>query len=75
MAGCAISVALFIAAMDLLLKAGGMQCRCPKAEDSPRHPACRAYHGQCDGDDSIYTGDTVDLERIGKDGNMVTPSV
>lgn len=42
MAGCVISVALFIAAMDLLLKAGGIQCRCPKAEDSPRHPACRA---------------------------------
>ncbi len=40
MAGCTISVALFIAAMNLLLKAGGMQCRGPKAIDSTRHPAC-----------------------------------
>ncbi len=30
MAECTISVALFIAAMNLLLKAGGMQCRGPK---------------------------------------------
>ncbi len=43
MAGCTISVALFIAAMNLLLKAGGMQCRGPKADDGTRHPACRAF--------------------------------
>lgn len=33
MAGCTISVVLFIAAMNLLLKLGGMQCRGPKADD------------------------------------------
>lgn len=43
MAGCTISVALFIAAMNLLLKAGGMQCRGPKADDGMRHPACRVF--------------------------------
>lgn len=43
MAGCTISVALFVAAMNLLLKAGGMQCKGPMAEDGIRHPACRAF--------------------------------
>lgn len=43
MAGCTISVVLFIAAMNLLLKAGQTQCRGPKAEDGTRHPACRAF--------------------------------
>lgn len=43
MAGCMISVTLFIAAMNLLLKAGGMECRGSKADDGIRHPACRAF--------------------------------
>lgn len=43
MAGCTISVTLFIAAMNLLLTAGATQCRGPKAEDGIRHPACRAF--------------------------------
>ncbi len=43
MAGSTISVALFIAAMNLLLKAGGMQCRGPKADNVTRHPASRAF--------------------------------
>jgi hypothetical protein len=43
MAGCTISVSLFIAAMNLLLKAGGMQCRGPKADDGTKHPTCRAF--------------------------------
>ncbi len=43
MAGCTISVALFIAAMNLLLKAGGLQCRGPKADDGTRHHACHAF--------------------------------
>lgn len=43
MAGCTISVTLFIAAMNLLLTAGATQCRGPKAEDGTRHPACRAF--------------------------------
>ena len=43
MAGCTISVVLFVAAMNLLLKAAGMQCRGPKADDDTRHPSCRAF--------------------------------
>lgn len=43
MAGCTISVVLFVAAMNLLLKAAGMQCRGPKANDDTRHPSCRAF--------------------------------
>lgn len=43
MAGCTISVTLFIAAMNLLLTAAATQCRGPKAEDGTRHPACRAF--------------------------------
>ncbi len=38
-----ISVALFIVAMNLLLKAGGMQCRGLKADDGSRHLTCRAF--------------------------------
>ena len=43
MAGCTVSVVLFIAAMNLLLMAGEMQCRGLKADDGTRHPACRAF--------------------------------
>ena len=43
MAGCTISVVLFVAAMNLLLKAVATQCRGPKANDNTRHPACRAF--------------------------------
>lgn len=43
MAGCTNSVALFIAAMNVLLTAGAMQCRGLKADDSTRHPACQAF--------------------------------
>lgn len=58
MAGCTISMVLFIAAMNLLLRARGTQCRGPKTDDGTRHP-----------------GDTVDPERTGKFGEMVTPTV
>ncbi len=75
MAGCTISVALFIAAMNLLLKAGGMQCRGPKADDGTRHPACRAFMDDVTVMTPSIQGFTVDLERTGKDGNMVTPAV
>lgn len=43
MAGCTISVSLFVAAMNLLLKAGESQCKGPIAGDGTRHPACRAF--------------------------------
>lgn len=43
MAGCTVSVVLFVAAMNLLLDAGRTQCRGPKAVDGTRHPACRAF--------------------------------
>ncbi|XP_077352497.1 uncharacterized protein prkg2l isoform X1 [Festucalex cinctus] len=43
MAGCTISVSLFVAAMNLLLKAGESQCKGPTALDDTRHPACRAF--------------------------------
>lgn len=43
MAGCTISVVLFIAAMNLLLTVGAIQCRGPKADDGTRHPTCRAF--------------------------------
>lgn len=43
MAGCTISVVLFVAAMNLLLKAAGMQCRGPKADDDTRHPSWGAF--------------------------------
>lgn len=42
MAGCTLSVALFVAAMKLLLKARRMPCQGPKADDGTRHPACKA---------------------------------
>ena len=43
MAGCTVSVILFVAAMNMLLKAGEKQCRGPKAVDGTRHPPCRAF--------------------------------
>ena len=29
--------------MNLMLKAGEMECRGPQAEDGTRHPSCRAF--------------------------------
>lgn len=43
MAGCTISVALFVAAMNLLLKVGGKQCKGPVADDNTRLSACLAF--------------------------------
>ena len=43
MAGCTVSVILFVAAMNMLLKAGLSQCRGPKADDGTRHPSYRAF--------------------------------
>ena len=43
MAGCTISVVLFVTAMNLILCAGTSQCRGPKSHDGIRHPSCRAF--------------------------------
>lgn len=43
MAGCTISVVLFIMAMNLIIKGGEQQCKGPKANNGTRHPPCRAF--------------------------------
>lgn len=42
MAGCTISMALFVAEMNLLFKVGEKQCKGPVANDSTIFPACLA---------------------------------
>lgn len=43
MAGCTVSVILFVVAMNLILKVGGAQCKGPVVVDSTRLPECRAF--------------------------------
>ena len=43
MAGCTISVTLFITAMNVMLKEAGKECRGPKSLDGVLHPSCRAF--------------------------------
>lgn len=69
-----ISMVLFVAAMNLLLKAGGMQCRGTKADDDTRHPACRAFMDDIT-DDSIDPRNTVDPKLAEEDGYMVTDAI
>ncbi|KAL0146783.1 hypothetical protein M9458_057912, partial [Cirrhinus mrigala] len=42
-AKCTISMTLFVAAMNLLLKVGEKQCKGPVADDDTRLPACLAF--------------------------------
>lgn len=43
MAGCTVSVALFVAAMNLLLEVEGMQWKAPVVYYGTRRPACKAF--------------------------------
>ena len=43
MAGCTISVILFIAAMNILLAEAVKECKGPEASCGTRHPPCRAF--------------------------------
>lgn len=43
MAGCTISVALFVTAMNLLYKVEGKQWKAPVVYYDTRGPACRAF--------------------------------
>lgn len=43
MAGCTVSVILFVAAMNILLKEAAKECRGPVADNGTRHPPCRAF--------------------------------
>ena len=43
MAGCTVSVILFVAAMNILLEEAGKECRGPKTAEGIRHPPCRAF--------------------------------
>ena len=45
MAGCTVSVILFVAVINMLLKVGVSQCRGPKAKDGTRHTSCRDFMG------------------------------
>ncbi len=64
MVGCTISVALSFAAMNVLLKAGGTQCRGPKADDGTRHPACRAFMDDITMMNPLIQGTLSSLERM-----------
>lgn len=43
MAGCTISVVMFITAINLILHVRENECRSPLAEDCTNQPSCRAY--------------------------------
>ena len=43
MAGCTVSVILFVAATIILLEEATKECRGPKSSDGTRHPSCRAF--------------------------------
>lgn len=71
---CTKFVVLFVAAMNLLIKADGIQCRGPKADDDTRHPASRAFMDDIT-DDSIDPGNTVDPNLAGKGGYTVMDAI
>lgn len=73
MAWCTISVVLFVAAGNLLLSAGGAQCRGPKADDGTRHPSSRAFM-----DDvmvMINPGNILDPKCAGEDGYLFPDAI
>ena len=43
MAGCTVSVVLFVAAMNILIGEVTRKCRGPKTGDGMRHPSCCAF--------------------------------
>lgn len=71
MAGCTISVVLFVAAINLLLKQEGRGVKRSTADDGTRHQAYWAFMDDMT-DDHINPGIKVDPECTGKDSNMGT---
>ena len=43
MAGCTISVILFVSAMNIILSEAAKECKGPKTKDGVAHPSCRAF--------------------------------
>ena len=43
MAGCTVSVILFVAAMNILLSEASKECKGPLSDNNTRHPTCRAF--------------------------------
>lgn len=72
MAGNTISVALFVAAMNLLLKVEEKQCKGSVADDGTRLPACLAF---MDDNDFIIPGISVDPKFTGENNFLVMAAI